>query len=262
MGGTKQGHKGEAWSGEGDIGVSRMTASRRHPDGSSRPMVEGKGSKGYREEAAGHRATCKCSGPVVSPPTAGVLTKWGKRASETAELPGDQRSPGLGRLEPSMGPGNQYLDKRLHLQVEFDNLLVTDPDVDILGSRHVGDADYRQRRWPSLNAFRPRGLAAAPPIGQSETSESGGAESWGLVLDTGVGGGSASFLGVILIKRRGRGTIKNAFAVASPPSSADLPCNGYGPFFCIGRKKKKKTGKKVSTGMSLEGGVNNFLIFI
>ena len=36
-----------------------------------------------------------------------------------------------------------YLDKRLHLQVEFDNLLVTDPDVDILGSRHVGARLWR-----------------------------------------------------------------------------------------------------------------------
>lgn len=148
-------------------------------------MVKGKGSKGYSEEVAGHRATYECSGPVVSPPTAGVLTKWGKRESETAELPGDQRSSGVGRLEPSMGPGHQYLDKRLHLQVEFDNLLVTDPDVDILGSRHVGDADYGQRRWPSLNAFRPPGLAAAPPIDRPEASESGGTESWGHVLDTG-----------------------------------------------------------------------------
>lgn len=33
-----------------------------------------------------------------------------------------------------------YLDKCLHLQVEFDNLLVTDSDVDILGGRHVGNA--------------------------------------------------------------------------------------------------------------------------
>lgn len=56
MGGTKQGHKGDAWSGDGDMGVSWMRASQRDPDGSSRPMVKGKGSEGYREAVAGHRA--------------------------------------------------------------------------------------------------------------------------------------------------------------------------------------------------------------
>lgn len=56
MGETKQGHKGEARSGEGDMGVPRKRESQRHPARASRPHVQGKGPKGYREEVAGHRA--------------------------------------------------------------------------------------------------------------------------------------------------------------------------------------------------------------
>lgn len=192
---------------------------------------QGEGIKGHREEVAGHRATSECSGRVVRPPTAGVPPKWGKRESATAERPGDRRSPGLARLEPSTGPGNPYLDERLHLQVEFDNLLVTDPDVDILGGRHVGDADYRQQRWPSLNAFRPPGLAAAPPIDRPEASESGGAESWRLVLDTGSGGwggvGLVSWCGPNKTERKREH--QERFRGGLSPIICH--CNGYRLFF-------------------------------
>lgn len=153
MGGTKQGHKGEARSGEAGMGVSRKRESQRHPARASRPQVKRKGPKGYREEVAGHGAR-----PAGRSSPSGESSEWDRGAQ------GHQRSSGLGRLEPSTGPGNQYLDKRLHLQVEFDNLLVTDPDVDILGSRHVGDAGYGQRRWPSFSAFSRRPVLRQRPL--------------------------------------------------------------------------------------------------
>lgn len=81
---------------------------------------------------------------------AACLESWAVRESSRRLARGRRR------------PKNLYLDKRLHLQVEFDNLLVTDPDVDVLGSRHVGDAamasdsgqTWARSRGAGLPSFR------------------------------------------------------------------------------------------------------------
>lgn len=61
-------------------------------------------------------------------------------------------------------------------------------------------------------------------------------------------------------KRKGRGHIKNAFTVASPHLPPIYHSNDY--IFFLHRRKKTKTGRKVSIGMSLEGGINRFLSFL
>lgn len=126
MGGAKRGHKGDPWSGARD-GVSLKRASRR-------TWMEAQGQRSRGRDKTGQRESSR---PYSGASDRGGLTKWGKLGSDTAKFTGDQRSSGLGQWEPSRGPGNQYLDKCLHLQVEFDNLLVADSDVDILGGRHV-----------------------------------------------------------------------------------------------------------------------------
>lgn len=137
-------------------------------------------SPGWRLKTKGQGEGAKGGQRERSRPESGAGDQRGRPdpAGEAREgargLRGGQRSSGLAQLEPSRGPGSQYLDKRLHLQVEFDNLLVTDPDVDILGSRHVGDAGYGQRRWPSSNAFPCRPALPQRPL---EAGEGGGAEA-------------------------------------------------------------------------------------
>lgn len=52
---------------------------------------------------------------------------------------------GLPRAEGPEQPRSRYLDERLHLQVEPDDLLVADADVDVQRGRHVG----RRLRGPA-----------------------------------------------------------------------------------------------------------------
>lgn len=118
-------------------------AIRWHPEKGSRPAVTG--TQPNRDQGGE---------PVMG------RSRWpGKPSGESSgvTLPSSQTSRAWVRAAGArQGSRDQYLNKRLHLQVKFDNLLVTDPDVDILGSRHVGDAGYGRRQGPSSNAFSHR----------------------------------------------------------------------------------------------------------
>lgn len=206
--------KGQPGQGRGTWG-SRERASQRHPDGGSRPRVKGKGPKGAGEEGAGQRA-----GPATR---GGDRTERGK----PGRGPRAHRRPaalGFRAAGAQQAPGHQYLDKRLHLQVEFDNLLVTDPDVDILGSRHVGDAGYGQRRWPSSNAFPRRAALRQRPLEAGPRPARVAAPSPG--LPSARGGKPASPFRVVLGKNqteRKRREHQEHFHGGLSPSPADQP---------------------------------------